>query len=237
MQTRRSWDEQRSLLTRTYRVIAVDLPGLGESLDVEATMPAATDALQATWRTLGVERTHLAGYSLGGRFALYVATQHPDQVMSLLTIGAHAGLESNERAVRRRVDFELADRAEREGIEWLARYWAAQPLFASLARRGPEFVAGLERMRTGLDVRGAAASLRGMGAGATEPFWDQLERIQCRCTFVAGAEDVRYIAHAARLAGAVPAGHIEVIPGAGHAVHLEQPEAFARVLAAHLSSL
>src|SRR5260370_39623074 len=92
MQTRRSWDEQRSLLGPGWRLVAPDLPGLGESLAVEATAPAATDALIAVWDALGIERAHLVGYSLGGRLALQVAVAHPDRVASLLTLGAHAGL-------------------------------------------------------------------------------------------------------------------------------------------------
>src|SRR5207302_10485456 len=37
---------------------------------------------------LGVERSHVAGYSMGGRLALHLTTRRPDRVLSLLTIGA-----------------------------------------------------------------------------------------------------------------------------------------------------
>jgi len=236
MQTRRSWDEQRSLLGRGWRVVAPDLPGFGQSLDAEPSMSGAAEALVAVWDAMGIERTHLAGYSLGGRLALHVAVAHPDRVASLITLGAHAGLEGGERAARRQADLELAARVEREGIDWFAGYWAALSLFSGLARRGPDFLAGLDRARRGLDAAGVAASLRGMGAGAMEPLWDRLPAITAPCTFVAGAEDTRFVAFAERLGAAVPRGMVELVPDAGHAAHLEQPDAFFEVLAAHLAA-
>jgi pimeloyl-ACP methyl ester carboxylesterase len=51
---------------------------------------------------------------------------------------------------------------------------------------------------------------------------------------VAGATDPRYQVLGKRLAGAVPSGAFCVIPGAGHAVHLEQPELCARVVRSFL---
>jgi pimeloyl-ACP methyl ester carboxylesterase len=73
-----------------------------------------------------------------------------------------------------------------------------------------------------------------MGAGATEPFWDRLSRIDAPALIVAGAEDERYVACAARLAGALPRARVAIVPDAGHATHLERPAAVAALLAGHL---
>jgi 2-succinyl-6-hydroxy-2,4-cyclohexadiene-1-carboxylate synthase len=199
-------------------------------------MDAAAAALAALWDELGVSRTHLAGYSLGGRLALYTAVRHPQRLASLFTLGAHAGVAGTARLLRLQQDLALADRVETEGIEWFAGYWAEQPLFAGLRRRGPEFLDRLHRMRRAQDAKGISAALRGLGAAAVEPFWEDLSRITCRCTFAAGAEDRTYVEHAERLQQRVRASSVAVIPGAGHAAHLEQPEAFAAVFARHLST-
>src|SRR5207245_5865130 len=101
-----------------------------------ATLAGAEAELLDLWERDGVGRTDLVGYSQGGRIALFVAARHPDRVRTLTTIGAHAGFE-RDRAERLAADLALADRIEREGIDWFAAYWAGLPLFAGLARRGP----------------------------------------------------------------------------------------------------
>ena len=74
-----------------------------------------------------------------------------------------------------------------------------------------------------------------MGAGVMEPLWDDLGRVAVPCTFVAGQLDHGYVASARRLAATVPHGQVEIVLRAGHAVHQERPDAFARVLTNHLA--
>ncbi len=69
-----------------------------------------------------------------------------------------------------------------------------------------------------------------------EPLWDDLASFSFPCTFVAGQLDHGYITSARRLAAAVPDGRVEVVPDAGHSVHHEAPDAFARLLEVHLAA-
>jgi 2-succinyl-6-hydroxy-2,4-cyclohexadiene-1-carboxylate synthase len=221
-----SWEEVRALVPGDRRWLLPDLRA--------TTMAEAEAELLALWEHEGVGRTHLVGYSQGGRVALGVASRHPGRLLTLTTIGAHAGFEGEARAERALADRALAARIEREGIDWFARHWAALPLFAGLARRGPALLERLDAGRRRNDPALLAAALRGLGAGATEPFWDRLHRIASPTLVVAGAEDERYVAFAARLAEAIPGAVVAIVPGAGHAVHLEKPEALAALLAAHV---
>jgi 2-succinyl-6-hydroxy-2,4-cyclohexadiene-1-carboxylate synthase len=223
-----SWDEIVSLVPGGYRWLAPDVRA--------TTLAAAGEELAALWELEGVARTHLVGYSQGGRLALFMASRHPERLLTLTTIGAHAGFEGPDRSRRLVEDEALAAHIEREGVDWFAGYWAALPLFAGLARRGPDFLARLDAARRRNDAAHLAATLRGMGAGATEPFWDRLAAIAAPTLLVAGAGDERYVRFAERLHGAIPHSRMAVVNGAGHAVHLEQPGAFAALLAAHLSS-
>jgi pimeloyl-ACP methyl ester carboxylesterase len=75
-----------------------------------------------------------------------------------------------------------------------------------------------------------------MGAGAMTPVWEQLARVKSQCTFVAGQLDHGYVASARRLAASVPDGRVVIVQRAGHTVHQERPEAFARLLLAHLEA-
>ena len=238
-QSGRSWQEVISSMPSTLRWVVPDLRGHGETRirpGAPCTMDACTADLELLWDHLGIERTHLVGYSMGGRLALHIAVRRPNRILSLLTIGAHAGLEEEAREGRRRGDDALAQRIEQDGLEAFINYWTALPLFAGLERRGPSFVAQLRADRMRNTVAGLAASLRGMGAGQMDPLWNDLGRVTVPSTFVAGQLDHGYVASARRLAAAVPNGRVEVVLRAGHTVHQERPEAFARVLAAHLAA-
>ena len=238
-QSGRSWREVISKMPAGWKWIVPDLRGHGETQTRQGSpcsMDACMEDLLALWDALGVERTHLAGYSMGGRLALHVAARRPDRVLSLLTIGAHAGLEEDAREGRRRGDEGLAERIEKEGIEAFVDYWGALPLFAGLERRGPSYVAQVRAERLQNHVAGLACSLRGMGAGTMEPVWNELGQVTFPCTFVAGQQDHGYVASARRLAATVRNGKFEIVPRAGHAVHQERPDAFARLLASHLAA-
>ena len=238
-QSGRSWRELIGKLPAGYRWIVPDLRGHGETQiwkGASCSMDACTADLVKLWDALEVERTHLVGYSMGGRLALHIATHRPDRVLSVFTIGAHAGLEEDAREGRRRGDEALAQRIEKDGIEAFVNYWGAQPMFAGIERRGPTYAAEVRSDRLRNHVAGLACSLRGMGAGAMEPLWDRLAHIEFPCTFVAGQLDHGYVASARKLAATVPNSRVEIVPRAGHAVHQERPDAVARALTFHLAA-
>ena len=238
-QNGRSWLEVISRMPPGYRWIVPDLRGHGATrtgTDTPCSMDACTRDLELLWDHLGVEQTHLAGYSMGGRLALHVAATRPERIASLLTIGAHAGLDDDAREGRRRGDEALAERIEKDGLEAFVNHWSGMPLFAGLERRGPGFAAQAHAERMTNHVAGLACSLRGMGAGVMEPVWHQLAQVPFPCTFVAGQLDHGYVSSARRLAATVPNGRVEVVARAGHTVHQERPEAFAHLLAAHLAA-
>ena len=229
-----SWDELVAQMPDDWKWIAPDLRGHGNATTSPATMDDCAADLVAMWDELGIERSHVVGYSMGGRLALHVAVRLPERTRSLLTIGAHAGLDDKARATRRQADESLAQRIEREGVEAFVRHWESLPMFAGIKRRGPDVAAWLHRLRTGNQADGLAASLRGMGVGAMEPLWDELHAIDLPCTFVAGEDDAPFMRAAARLRHTVDRSRIRSVADCGHSVLFEQPDATASILADHL---
>src|SRR3954469_21392497 len=215
-QTGRSWGLVVASLRPRYRCFAPDLPGHG---DASERRPATFDAVAAYLTALTPERFTLCGYSMGGRLALDFAARHPGRVERLVVIGATPGIADDaERAARREADLALADRIEAIGLEAFVDEWAKQPLFATQPR-GVAAAARADRLRS--TATGLAAALRGMGTGVIPPLWDRLGELTMPVTWVVGEHDAKFRAIAEA------AGTPAVVAGAGHAAHLEQPEAVA----------
>jgi pimeloyl-ACP methyl ester carboxylesterase len=62
------------------------------------------------------------------------------------------------------------------------------------------------------------------------PLWDRLGELAMPVTLVVGERDDKFRAIAEQMAGKIPGAGVVVVPGAGHAVHLEAPGAVAEVL-------
>lgn len=224
-----------------FTVIAPDLVGHGRSESPSDpdryTVPAMAEQVLAAAVALGHSRMHLVGYSMGGRAALAAACAAPDQVRSLTVIGATAGIADSEQR-RRRAE---ADRARAEVIEAdLAAFvdqWMSAPLLAGQARLGPEHLRAARAQRLACDPAGLALSLRMGGTGAMEPLHDRLGGCRAPAHIIAGADDAKFCALADELAALLPRASVTRIAGAGHAAHLEQPEATAAAVAAFLASL
>jgi 2-succinyl-6-hydroxy-2,4-cyclohexadiene-1-carboxylate synthase len=77
---------------------------------------------------------------------------------------------------------------------------------------------------------GLANSLRGLGTGSQSPLWDRLGDLACPTLLVAGYDDAKFSDLTRRMAEAIPNNELLLAHNAGHAVHLEQPAVFARLV-------
>jgi 2-succinyl-6-hydroxy-2,4-cyclohexadiene-1-carboxylate synthase len=224
-QTGRSWQPVVQALAARYRAVAPDLPGHGLFAERR---PASFAACDAYLRALGGDRITLAGYSMGGRVALHAALALGERIERLVLVGASPGLaDPAERAARATDDAALADHIEAVGLAPFVREWGAQPLFAGMPR-GIAELAEADRLRN--TATGLAAALRGLGTGVMPSLWERLGELSMPVELVVGERDVKFRAIAERMQGALRDARLHVVPGAGHAVQLEAPDAVAELL-------
>ncbi len=86
-----NWNRIAPHLTSHYRLIAIDLPGFGESIrnhSVDYTINNQVSWLSEIIEQLGIQQFHIAGNSMGGYIAGNYAAINPDKVLSLWLINA-----------------------------------------------------------------------------------------------------------------------------------------------------
>jgi 2-succinyl-6-hydroxy-2,4-cyclohexadiene-1-carboxylate synthase len=225
-QTGHSWRAVTRHLThgagRAYGAAPVGAPTF---VDAAAQLGWATTYLEREHR---LERTDYVGYSQGGRLCLQLALDRPELVHRLVLVSASPGIaDESERAKRRAADERLAQEIERDGVDAFLERWVAQPLFATL----PRDRAGLDERRAENTVQRLTSQLRVLGQGVQPSNWARLGELRMPVLLLAGELDTKYVDIAHRMADAIPQARVEVLAGAGHACHLEQPEAVTHLLA------
>ncbi len=229
-------------LAPRFRVIAVDLPGFGDSdkpigaaYDARFFASAGIDLLDA----LGLDRVHVIGNSLGGRVALEMALRHPGRVGRL-------GLLAPSLAWRR--DRPLVPLLRLTRPELGLVQLAPRPLVDAIVRRvipGADegwTAAGVDEfLRAYLKPAGRAAFYAAARQIYLEEphgeagFWPRLRTLEADALFVWGRRDrLVPIAFARHVSEALPhARHLEL--DCGHVPQIERPKQTHAALAAFLS--
>jgi 2-succinyl-6-hydroxy-2,4-cyclohexadiene-1-carboxylate synthase len=221
-----SWDPVVSALGERYRALALDIRGHGSA---SARTPVTLEGVVNDLGSLAPDRFTLAGYSMGGRIALHAALALPERIDRLVLIGASPGIaDPGEREARLEADERLAADIESMTIQAFAQRWARTPV---LAGQAPDVLAAAHADRLRNDPAGLARALRGLGNAALPSLWGRLGEIRVPVVLVVGERDEKFRAIASEMGSQLPHGQVIVVPGAGHAVHLEAPAQVASVIA------
>jgi 2-succinyl-6-hydroxy-2,4-cyclohexadiene-1-carboxylate synthase len=111
-------------------------------------------------------------------------------------------------------------------VDAFLAWWLGQPMFAGLPDDPDDRAARATNTPAGL-----ASSLRRCGTGVQEPLWHRLGEITVPTLVLAGEHDTKFAAIAERMAAHLGGPtRRELVPGAGHAAHLENPTAFLALL-------
>ncbi len=192
-------------------------------------MEAVVDHLVRILDREGIDRADWIGYSMGGRIALAATVLAPERVRALVLEGASPGIADPSARERRRVeDEQLADRIVQIGVERFVDEWMDRPLFRTQRRLSAEVRARARSLRLRHRAEGLAGALRSFGTGAQPSFWGRLEDVVAPVLLLTGSEDPRFTEIAREMVLQLPAAEHRVIGGAGHAVHLEAPDAWHR---------
>jgi pimeloyl-ACP methyl ester carboxylesterase len=219
----REWRRQLDGLSDGFTVVAWDAPGCGRSSDPPESfrLPDYADCLMAFIQEVGLQRPYVLGLSFGSGLALEFYCRYPAIPRKLVLASAYAGWAGSlpPEVVSERLEGALQDseRPAREVVDaWLpslfSRSVPADVIDETAAIMADFHPVGLRVMAHAF----AEADLRGV-----------LPRIDIPTLLLYGEDDQRAsLDIAGELHASIPASTLVVIPGAGHQMNMEAPEAF-----------
>jgi pimeloyl-ACP methyl ester carboxylesterase len=218
------WQGQIEALSRHHKLVLWDMRGHGQS-DYPDERAAYSEALTvadmaALLDEVGAGRAIVGGLSLGGYMSLAFYRAHPDRVRALLIIDTGPGFRKDDaRDAWNKRAHETGDRFEREGLAVLK---AASRERSSVSHR---------------DALGLARAAHGMLTQRDARVIESLPDIRVPSLVVVGADDTPFLAASDYMAAKIPDAKKAVIPAAGHAVNIDQPQAFIDAVLPFLDGL
>lgn len=228
----RAWENQVRRFSRQYRCITFNARGYPPSDvpedDASYGQEQAADDIAAVLRHLGIAKAHVVGLSMGAFAALHFAMRHPDMPSALVVAGCGSGAPYSDRESFKRQCDAASDRLLKHGSEKVAREIGLGPTRVQLQNKDPrgwdEFVRHLSEH----SPVGSALTLRNYQAlrPSLYNFKDRLAALTVPILLVVGDEDDPCIETSIFLKRTIASAALWMVPRTGHAVNLEEPEAF-----------
>jgi pimeloyl-ACP methyl ester carboxylesterase len=225
------WRPIREALSREYDVIALDLPGFGDSpplpAQIEPTAAALADAVELDMDVLGVDDFHVAGYSLGARVALELASRR--RVRSVVAI-APDGLGTPPERIYQAMAL-MSGRSLATLLAPIATQLTAtgagRTLFFGMERSQPWRLTADDARHLLLNFANAPAYQETVRASMHDvPV--RLHRINCPVLIMQGTADPLVPMQSPRFLAFVPHAQLRWLPGLSHVPISDDPALVAR---------
>jgi pimeloyl-ACP methyl ester carboxylesterase len=237
----RSWEPQVRHFARRYRCIAYSARGY-----LPSDVPEGVERYsQERWRedvrcvldALALPAAHIVGLSMGGFATLHFGMRYgakgaPKRALSLTVAGcgtgAHPAIHQSYQAEARA----LADTIEREGMGHVAATYGHGPARVQFKNKDPRGFAEFARQLAEHSAQGSANTMRGYQARRPSLYalTGQIAAIDVPVLVMTGDEDEPCLEPSLMLKRAIPKAALAVLPGSGHAINLEEPALFNRLL-------
>lgn len=222
--TAQMWRGQVEPLSKKHKLVIWDMRGHGQSdypADQNEYSEEKTVAdMAALLDAVGAKTAIVGGLSLGGYMSLAFNATYPDRVKALLIIDTGPGYKKDDaREGWNQNALKTAERYERDGLGQLGN--------ASAERRTAQH----------RDATGLARAGRGMLTQKNARVINSLPDIKVPSLVVVGEKDTPFLAASDYMAAKIPGAEKALIPNAGHAANIDNPEAFNAALGKFLDKL
>jgi pimeloyl-ACP methyl ester carboxylesterase len=224
-----AWEPQIATLSLRRRVVAIDLPGHGQSdlLPDGADLGDYVATVAVLIAGLGISPIPVVGHSFGALIALGLALDHQEKVAALVALNA---VYCRDPVARSAVELRAKQMTGRnvDALGPVARWYPEDPN-GMLARHTAD-------MLHAVDPKGYAAAYR-VFATADHVYEGRLSSLACRALFMTGVSDPNSTpVMSARMAREAPYGRTVALPGARHMMHLTHPAETTNTIAAFINA-
>lgn len=238
MGTGTDWLNIAELCAESFFCLMPDLPGHGHNIELPISQPlnfdVVVEGLNDFFEQLGLNKVGLVGYSMGGRIAFYTAIRFPHKIKSLVLESSNPGIaDEKDRQARAEVDDRRAKTLLSEGIDTFVEQWYDLGLFHTL-KRYPQLFAKTKEKRKKNDAQWTAKIIRELSPGRQPSLWEDLDTVSMPVMLMAGALDSKYSEIMTAMSARIPEATVEIMPDAGHNIHLEKPKHFAELITGFL---
>ena len=219
----RIWEPQVDALAERFTVVRFDQRGYGRSTKPDTPYRSHED-FRRVFEALGLDRPHLVGSSMGGRFAIDYAVAYPDELRSLVVhVGGISGDDDQDPAVFDGPAAVAQAVARGDFAEAMRLVFQLEPM-----RRAAADAEIRERLETIIgDHAWRSFQEPDPWLDTETPATEHLGEIGVATLVMTGEHDIADHHRQARLlADGIPEARLVVIPGASHMVNLEQPDLF-----------
>jgi pimeloyl-ACP methyl ester carboxylesterase len=237
----RSWEPQLRHFARTHRCIAYNARGYPPSgvPDGPARYEQARqrDDIRAVLDALEIRQAHIVGCSMGAfatlHFGLQYGTSAADsRALSLTLVGVGSGAHP---AVYRRFQRDcvaLAQGIRREGMAHLAATYGHGASRLQFLRKDPRGFTEFARQLAEHSAAGSANTMEGYQGRrpCLYELTDRMASIDVPLLVISGDEDELCLEPSLLIKRTVPTAGLAIVPCTGHAVNLEEPALFNRLL-------
>ena len=232
----RSFEPQMRHFARRYRCIAFNARGYPPSEVPEAlsaySQDRARDDILAVLDGYSIQRAHIIGISMGSLATLHFGLHYPDRALSLVLGGCGYGAEHSQREQFRTEAADFAARIEEQGMQKLAGEYGGGPTRVQFENKDPRGFAEFVEMLSQHSSLGSANTLRGvqMERPSLYDLQASLAELKVPTLIMAGDEDDPCLSASLYLKHTIPSAGLALLPNTGHALNLEEPDLFHRLV-------
>lgn len=239
----RSWEAQMRHFGQRYRAITYAARGYPPSDVPEAvakySQVRAADDIGAVLDHLKIDQAHVVGLSMGGFATLHFGFRHARLARSLVVAGCGYGAEPDQRDRFRAEAETIAEFIATQGIPVFAEKYAYGPTRVQFENKDPRGFAEFKAQLAEHSALGARNTQLGVQRERPSLYElvDQMKALTVPTLVLTGDEDWPCLAPGILMKQHIPTAALAVMPNCGHAINIEDPDEFNRLVGGFLAQV